>query len=96
MESALVWMAPEGVTGKEIMEVVTLKPDQNGKQRVIERLEELLVQARRGEIMGIIYGLELDREIAYGKANLTYPTALGILNRVAHAMNKEWDRYLEA
>lgn len=73
--------------------VVKIQPDANGKQRVIDRLEELLEQAKRGEIIGIIYGVELEGSIAFGKANLTYPVALGILNRIAHNMNKEWDGY---
>ncbi len=73
--------------------VVKIQPDANGKQRVIDRLEELLEQARKGEILGFIYGIEMEGSIAFGKANLTYPVALGILNRIAHNMNKEWDGY---
>ena len=75
------------------LNVVRIQPDANGKQRVIDRLEELLAQAKNGEIIGIIYGIELEGSIAFGKANLTFPVALGILNRIAHNMNKEWDGY---
>ena len=75
------------------LNVVTIKAGDNGKQRVIDRLEELLAQAKQGEILGIIYGIEMEGSIAFGKANLTYPVALGILDRISYNMNKEWDGY---
>lgn len=75
------------------LHVVKIQPDANGKQRVIDRLEELLAQAKNGEILGIIYGVEMEGSIAFGKVNLSFPVALGVLDRIAHNMNLEWDNY---
>lgn len=74
-----------------ISEVKPLPTDSTGKMRVIERLEELLLQARKGTINGIAYVIEEEGAFGWGKCNMSYPTVLGALTRAIYHVNKEWD-----
>lgn len=73
--------------------VVPLPDGATGKQHVIERLEALLEQARKGEIIGIIYVTELVGQFEYGKCNVTWPHAIAMLERAKHNLNLDWDAY---
>ena len=73
------------------MNVVDLKPDASGKQRVVEHLEYLLDRAKRGEILGFAYVTDEERTLGWGKINMIYPAALGAFQRAIYNVNKEWD-----
>ena len=73
------------------MNVVELKPEANGRQRVAEHLEYLLERAKRGEILGFAYVTYEERILGWGKINMTYPEVLGAFSRAMYNVNKEWD-----
>lgn len=62
------------------------------KQAVVGDLEFLLERAKKGEVIGVVYAVEESGgTLGWGKRNMTYPFALGLLARVAHHIQKEWD-----
>ena len=75
----------------EGLSVVPLPDGSVGKQRIVERLEQLLVEARAGQYIGLVYILEEPGSFSWGKVNITYPAALGLMARCTYHINKEWD-----
>ena len=73
------------------MNVIDLKPDVSGKQRVVEHLDYLLERAKRGEILGFAYVTDEEKTLGWGKINMTYPAVLGAFQRAIYHVNKEWD-----
>lgn len=73
------------------LSVVPLPDGAVGKQRVVELLEKLLAEAKEGKYLGFVYIAEEQGSFGWGKCNITYPSALGLLDRCRHHINKEWD-----
>lgn len=61
------------------------------KEGVISCLEELLKQAKKGEIVGLHAVLQYDQQYVYKRVGISYVETLGMLHRAAYALNKEWD-----
>lgn len=62
-------------------------------EEVVQRLEELLAEARRGEIAGIAYVyISPSRDmVSWGQRNLTTLEGIALAARLQHNFQRNWD-----
>lgn len=77
--------------GSESKKVFFLK---YGKNSIVKELEELLVRAKKGEIISLLYFYEEIDAFYSGRVNMNFSDAVMLTARLQHRMNIQWDESL--
>ena len=73
------------------MKIVQFTKD-DGKEVMRDEVKKLCDRVMSGEIEGLLVIIETRGDFQAGRYHLSYETALGLMNRVAHNLNLEWDQ----
>ena len=74
-------------------EVTQLRQEETANPAIVQRLEELLERARRGDVRGFLAITEFKNNwYEYDRLAIEWHTAIGLHTRAAYKIQLDWDK----